>query len=67
MVKKMKDFTLDTRLDVLYMELLACHVELREIVKFILILSHGNARVKAGFSIYEDALLENMSEKSLTA
>ena len=66
-VKKMKDFTLDTRLDVFYMELLSCHVELREVVKFVLILSHGNARVEAGFSINEDALLENMSEKSLTA
>ena len=57
---------MDARLDVFYMELLSCH-KTREVVKFVLILSHWNARVEAGFYINEDALLENMSEKSLTA
>ena len=42
-------------------------MEVRKILKFVLILSHGNARAEAVFSINEDALLKNMSEKSLTA
>ena len=49
-----KAFTLDLRIDTLYMELLKTHIELREVVKIALILSHRNARVEAGVSINED-------------
>ena len=47
----MKTFTLDLRIDTLYMELLKTHIELREVVKIVLILSYGNARVEAGVSM----------------
>ena len=47
----MKAFTLDLRIDTLYIELLKIHIELREVVKIVLILSHGNACVEAGVSI----------------
>ena len=40
------------------------HIELREVVKIVLILSHGNARVEAGVSINKD-MSENMSEEAL--
>ena len=36
-------------------------------VKIVLILSHGNARVESGFSINEDMLKENMKERTLVA
>lgn len=66
-LEKMKSFTSDIRLDTLYMELLTSHIELREIVKIVLIISHGNARVEAGFSVNKDALSENMTEDALVA
>lgn len=66
-LEKMKSFTSDLRLDTLYMELLTAHIEFREVVKIVLILSHGNARVEAGFSVNKDALSENMSEDALVA
>ena len=65
--ERMKAFTLDLRIDTLYMELLKTHIELRKVVKIVLILSHGNARVEAGVSINEDMLSENMSEEALVA
>ena len=40
---------------------------LREVVKFVIILSHGNACVESGFSTNEEMLVENMSEGSLIA
>ena len=49
--ERMKAFTLDLRIDTLYMELLKTHIELREVVKIVLILSHGNARVEAVVSM----------------
>ena len=48
----------------MYVELLKTHIELREVVKIVLILSHGNARVEAGVSINKD-MSENMSEEAL--
>ena len=63
----MKAFTRDLRIDTLYMELLKTHIELREVAKIILILSHGNARVEAGVSVNEDMLSENMFEEALVA
>ena len=65
--ERMKAFTRDLRIDTLYMELLKTHIELREVVKIILILSHGNARVEAGVSVNEDMLSENMFEEALVA
>ena len=65
--ERMKVFTLDLRIDTLYMELLKTHIELREVVKIVLILLHGNARVEGGVSINEDMLSENMSEEALVS
>ena len=65
--ERMKAFTLDLRIDTLHMELLKTHTELGEVVKIVLVLSHGNARVEAGVSISEDMLSENMSEEALIA
>ena len=62
----MKIFTLDLRIDTLYMELLKTHIERREVVKIVLILSHGNVHVEAGVSIIED-ISENMSEEAFVA
>ena len=62
----MKAFLLDLRIDTLYMELLKTHIERREVVKIVLILSHGNVHVEAGVSITED-ISENMSEEALVA
>ena len=49
--ERMKAFTLDLRIDTLYMELLKTHLELREVVNIVLVLSHGNAHVEAGLSM----------------
>ena len=64
---QMKVFNMDERLDVFYMSRLSGHIELREVVKLLMILSHGNTRVESGFSTYEEMLVENMSEGSLVA
>ena len=40
-------------------------IDLENVVKLILILSHGNARVEAGFSINADILSPNMLEESI--
>ena len=40
--------------------------DLENVVRLILILSHGNARVEAGFSINADILSPNMLEESIT-
>ena len=61
------EFNMDERLDVFYMSCLSRHVELRKVVKLVMILSHGNARVESGFSANEEMLVENMSEGSLVA
>ena len=53
------------RLVFFYMEPLISHVERREIVKITLVLVHGNAHVKSGFSVNEDILTEDMSESSI--
>ena len=46
---------------------LSRHVELREVVKLVMILSHGNACLESGFLSNEEMLVENMSEGSLVA
>ena len=58
---------MDQRLDVFYMSRLSHHVELREVIKLVMILSHGDARAESGFSANEEMLVENMSEGSLVA
>ena len=60
----MKAFTLDLRINTLYTELLKTHIELREVMKIVLILSHENARVEAGVSINED-ISENMIKEEV--
>ena len=62
--EKMKAFTLDLRINTLYTELLKAHIELREVMKIVLILSHENARVEAGVSINED-ISENMIKEEV--
>ena len=64
---QMKEFNMDKRLNVFYMSRLSHHVELRELVKLVMILSHGNAWVESGFSANEEMLVENMSKGSLVA
>ena len=64
---QMKEFNMDERLDVFYMNYLSRHIQLREVVKLLMILSHGNARAESGFSANEQMLVENMSEGSLVA
>ena len=65
--EKMKAFTLDLRINTLYTELLKAHIELREVMKIVLILSHENARVEAGVSINEDISDNMIKEEVLVA
>ena len=55
------------RLDDFFIPLLSTHAELRDLVKIVLTISHGNARVESGFSINEDTLKDNMKERTLVA
>ena len=63
----MKEINMDERLDMFYMSHLSRHVNLKEVVKLVMISSHGNAGVESGFSTNEEMLVENMSEDSLEA
>ena len=58
---QMKEFNMDEKMDVFYMCRLYRHVELKEAIKLVMILSHGNAHVESGFSANEEMLVENMS------
>ena len=58
---------MDKRLVVFYMSHLSCCVELREVVKLVIILSHSNASVESGFSANEEMSVENLSEGMLVA
>ena len=58
----MKEFNMDEELDLFTMSRLSRHVELREVVKLVITISHGNARVESGFSGNEEILVGNMSE-----
>ena len=53
---------MDEKLGMFNMSCLSHHFELREVVKLVVILSHGNACVESGFSANEEMLVENMSE-----
>ena len=43
------------------------YAELREIVKMLLVLSHGQATVERGFSVNKQMEVENLAEESLVA
>ena len=58
----MKEFNMHEVLDLFTMSRLSCHVELREAVKLVIIISHVNAHVESGFSANEEILVENMLE-----
>ena len=45
----------------------ATYVDLKNVVRLVLILSNGNARVDSGFSINSDILLENMLEETIVS
>lgn len=63
-------FVFSDRLDEFYSEMLvgrADYTELWVVIKIVLILSHGNARVEAGFSINSDSLVTNLKEETLQA
>ena len=57
---QMKEFNMDERLNVFYMNHLPRHVELREVVKLVMILSHSNARLESGLLANKEMLVENM-------
>ena len=62
MKNQIKKINMDERLAVLGMGRLSHHVELREVVKLVMILSHGNTSVESGFSANEEMLVENRSK-----
>ena len=45
----------------------AAYVDLENVVRLVLLLSHGNARVESGFSINSDILLENMLKETIVS
>lgn len=56
------------RLDEFYHELLFNKAEfphLSELIKYILVLSHGQATVESGFSVNKEVMVENLKEHSL--
>lgn len=59
----------DDRVDTFYARILDSSntVDLQNIVRLILILSHGNARVESGFSINDDILLPNMLAETIVS
>jgi len=60
----------NVRLDAFYHKLIggqAEYADLFVVVKFVMILSHGNASVESGFSVNGDMLVENQHEESLVA
>ena len=59
----------DDRVDEFYSRILDSSVtlDLENVVRLVLILSHGNARVESGFSINNDILSEDMLEESIVS
>jgi hypothetical protein len=66
-----QDYQVDeTRLDDFFMQYFEETVRFPnfvEIVKFVMILSHGQSAVERGFSINKSLLVENLQERSLIA
>ena len=57
-------------MDAFYHKLIGGQAEYADlflVVKFVMILSHGNASVESGFSVNGDMLIENLHEESLVA
>ena len=54
-------------IDQFYLRILdsAKTAQLEKIVRMIVIISHGNARVEAGFSVNDDILIPNQAEKTI--
>ena len=68
--KKIENFdVVQHRIDEVYLSLMehSKYPDLEQMVKIVLILSHGNARVESGFSINEQVLETTMKENSLVA
>jgi hypothetical protein len=68
--QRFTEYSAKERLDTFYIKVLGGDEDLAElwsIIKFVLILSHGQASVESGFSINADMLVENMHEESLVA
>ena len=63
----MKEHNIDEKLEMFYMSHLSPYVELRHVIKLVMILSHGNTCVESGFSANGEMLVEYMPEGSLVA
>lgn len=65
-----KRFDFNDRLDQFYFEIIGSQQKfaaLWDVIKIVLVLSHGNARVEAEFSINKDILCPNLKEMTLQA
>ena len=54
----MKEFNMNERVYMFYISRLSRHVELREVVELVMILSHRNIRVESGFSAMRNCYLK---------
>ena len=69
-IKEAKEFDIyQDRLDDFYSRVLDSNstIDLQYIVRYVLPLSHGNARIESGFSVNTDILETNMMEQSIVA
>ena len=69
-IKEAKKFDIqDDRVDAFYSRILdgPSTVDLEVVVRFVLIVSHGNARVESGFSVNGEILLPNMFGETIVA
>lgn len=68
-IHECKAYTSESRLDTFWSKLLEKKKgeHLKEVVKILLPLSHGNATLERGFSVNGDLVVENLSEQSLIA
>ena len=59
----------EDRLDTFYSRILdsSSTTDLEYVVRLVLIMSHGNARVESGFSVNDDILLPNMLEETIVS
>ena len=62
-----KNLKWNDRLDDFYKIHSSPYPELWNLIKLVLIVSHGNARVEAGFSVNKDMLVPNLKEETLEA
>ena len=69
-LKEAKKFSIqDDRLDDFYARIFdsSVFIDLENVVRIVLILSHVNARVEIGFSVNGDILVENMLKSTVVA